>query len=101
MVIRTPADLGAVIRSARKRLDMDQTELAQKIGVSRWWLVEIEKGKPRAEIGLILRTLNALQISLGAEMTRKSATKVKKAAIKQHRSSIDIDQIIEKARRAN
>lgn len=101
MVIRTPADLGAMIRSARKRLDMDQTELARKVGVSRWWLVEIEKGKPRAEIGLILRTLNALQISLGAERTRKSVAKVKKAANKENRSSIDIDQIIAKARRAN
>jgi HTH-type transcriptional regulator/antitoxin HipB len=101
MVIRTPADLGAMIRSARKRLDMDQTDLARKVGVSRWWLVEIEKGKPRAEIGLILRTLNALQISLGAEMTGKSIAKVKKAANKESRSSIDIDEIIEKARRAN
>jgi HTH-type transcriptional regulator/antitoxin HipB len=98
MVIRTPADLGAMIRSTRKSLGMDQTELARKIGVSRWWLVEIERGKPRAEIGLILRTLNTLGINLGADTSRKRITKAQKAAIKL-RNPIDIDRIIEKARR--
>src|SRR5438874_7398337 len=66
MRIRTPADLGTLIRSTRKKLQLDQSTLAKKIGVSRLWLVEIEKGKPRAEIGLVLRTLDALGISLNA-----------------------------------
>ncbi len=63
MRIRTPADLGTLIRSTRKKLQLDQSTLAKKIGVSRLWLVEIEKGKPRAEIGLVLRTLDALGIT--------------------------------------
>jgi len=43
---------------------MDQTALAKKAGTSRKWLVEVERGKPGAEIGLILRTLKSLEISV-------------------------------------
>jgi HTH-type transcriptional regulator/antitoxin HipB len=51
MRIRALADLGALIRSTRKNFRLEQSTLARKIGVSRLWLVDIEKGKPRAEIG--------------------------------------------------
>jgi DNA-binding XRE family transcriptional regulator len=44
MRIRTPADLGALIRSTRKNFRLEQSTLARKIGVSRLWLVDIEKG---------------------------------------------------------
>src|SRR5438876_12446114 len=67
MRIRTPADLGALIRDRRTKLGLDQRSLAQKVGVSRQWIVEVEKGKPRAEIGLLLRTMHALGILLKAE----------------------------------
>ena len=43
---------------------MDQIALAQKAGTSRKWLVEVEQGKPRAEIGLILRTLKSLGVAV-------------------------------------
>ena len=45
MRIRTPADLGALIRDSRTKLGLDQKSLAEKVGVSRQWIVEIEKGK--------------------------------------------------------
>jgi len=60
MPIRTPADLGALIRDHRTRLGLDQKSLAQKVGFSRQWIVEVEKGKPRAASGLLLRTVDAL-----------------------------------------
>jgi HTH-type transcriptional regulator/antitoxin HipB len=64
MRIRTATDLGAFIRERRTKLGMDQIALAKKAGTSRKWLVEVEQGKPRAEIGLILRTLKALDVSV-------------------------------------
>src|SRR5271169_6694916 len=67
MRIRTPVDLGAFIRDRRIKLGFEQRELAEKAGVSRQWIVEVEKGKPRAEIGLLLRTINALGILLATE----------------------------------
>src|ERR1035438_7555420 len=64
MRIRTAADLGAFIRERRTTLGLDQISLAKKAGTSRKWLVEVEQGKPGAEIGLILRTLKSLEISI-------------------------------------
>jgi HTH-type transcriptional regulator/antitoxin HipB len=43
MTIRPPADLAALIRNTRKALRLDQSTLAKKIGVSRFWLVETKK----------------------------------------------------------
>lgn len=37
------------------------------VGVSRKWIIDVEKGKPRAEIGLILRTLDALGLRLSLD----------------------------------
>jgi HTH-type transcriptional regulator / antitoxin HipB len=64
MRIRTIKDLGAYLRARRTQLGMDQATLASKAGTSRKWLVEVEHGKPGAELGLVLRTLRALDIAI-------------------------------------
>jgi len=64
MVIRNSSDLGALIRDRRIKLGLDQISLAKKAGTSRKWFIEVERGKPRAEIGLILRTLKTLGVTL-------------------------------------
>lgn len=92
MLIRTPTDLGAVIRDRRRRRGLDQHTLATKIGVSRQWVVEVEKGKPRAEVGLVLRALDALGVALSIAPTDTAAGK--NAAP----GGVDIDQIVDKAR---
>jgi len=89
--IRTPSDLGALIRDRRTKLDLDQKALADMIGVSRQWLVAVEKGKPRAEIGLVLRALAALGISLDTDVTSKSKPNTGPAPV-------DIDSIVAAAR---
>lgn len=43
MRIRTPTDLGAMIRNRRTKLGLDQKSLADKVGVSRQWIVAVEK----------------------------------------------------------
>jgi HTH-type transcriptional regulator/antitoxin HipB len=75
MRIRTALELGALIRDARRGRGLDQGSLAREVGVSRQWIVAIEKGKPRAPIGLVLRTLNALRISLDVEISRPGGKK--------------------------
>lgn len=64
MIVRTPTDVGALIRQRRRALQLDQRSLAERVGVSRQWLIDVERGKPRAELGLILRTLDALGVRL-------------------------------------
>jgi HTH-type transcriptional regulator / antitoxin HipB len=90
MLVRTPADLGAVIRDRRKQLKLDQAALAKQIGVSRQWVIEIERGHPRAALGLVLRALDALNIRLDASSGQTD-----------HRRSgaVDIDAIVAKAKR--
>ena len=92
MRIRSPSELGALIRARRRQLGLDQSGLAEKVGVSRQWIIEIEKGKPRAAIGLILRTLNALGILLDAR--NEPARKAKPSA-----HEVDLDALIEAARK--
>lgn len=62
--MRTPQDFGALIRSARKEQGLDQAALATRMGVSRLWVNEVERGKPRAQLGLVLRALSVLGIAL-------------------------------------
>jgi len=64
MQIRTPLDLGLIIRDRRRRLELSQTDLARLVGVGRQWVVAIEHGKSGAELGLVLRTLSALGLAL-------------------------------------
>ncbi len=64
MFIRTPADLGAAIRDRRKSLGLSQSELAKRVGVGRQWLVAVEHGKPGAELALVLRVLDAINMPL-------------------------------------
>ncbi len=80
MRIRTATDLGAFIRERRTKLGMDQAALAKKAGTSRKWLVEVEQGKPGAEIGLILRTLKSLDISIDVEVDSPAETPPKSKA---------------------
>ena len=65
MIINTPRDLGAAIRERRKALGLDQIDLAERVGASRRWLIQVENGKSGASFGLLLRTMHAL----GMQMT--------------------------------
>ncbi len=64
--LRTPADIGATIRERRRSLGWDQATLAARVGVSRLWVNQVERGKPGAALGLVLRTLATLGIALDA-----------------------------------
>lgn len=67
MLLRTPIDIGSAIRDRRRRLGLGQDQLAARVGVSRKWIIDAEKGKPRAEVGLLLRTLDALGLHLSLD----------------------------------
>jgi HTH-type transcriptional regulator / antitoxin HipB len=96
MRIRTATDLGAFIRERRTKLGMDQIELAKKAGTSRKWLVEVEQGKPGAEIGLILRTLKSLEISIDMEANSSVATPLTTKA-----KAPDINSVLDSLKKAS
>lgn len=93
MLIRTPTELGAAIRDRRRGLGLGQAELADKVGVRRQWIIAIEKGKPRAEIGLVLRTLQALDLRLSIGPSGGDRPKSTPRTTRR----ISIDEIVESA----
>lgn len=66
MIVTTVLDLGAVIRDQRGAQGLTQRQLADRVGASREWIVRMEQGAPRTEVGLVLRALDALSIQLDA-----------------------------------
>lgn len=60
MLVNSVHALGAVLRGRRLDLGLTQAEVAARAGVSRPWLSRVEKGRPKAEIGLIMSVLDSL-----------------------------------------
>lgn len=57
-------DLSAVARGRRRELGLSQAELATRARVSRQWVSTFESGKATAEVGLVIRLLDALDLRL-------------------------------------
>lgn len=63
-MLRTVRDIGALIRSERENAGWTQAQLAQRVGVSRLWISEVERGKAGANLGSVLRTFAVLGVEL-------------------------------------
>jgi HTH-type transcriptional regulator/antitoxin HipB len=106
MRLRTPADFGAVIRDRRRKLGLSQQELARRVGAGREWMVALEKGKAGARLSLVLRTLDALGISLivdqpsgAGKRTAKKAAGTRRAVNRLGDRPVDIDRILDNLRK--
>jgi HTH-type transcriptional regulator / antitoxin HipB len=62
--IRSPADLGSTVRGRRTELRLTQADVAEAAGVSRAWLIDLEKGKPTVELSRVLGVLDALGLTV-------------------------------------
>ena len=62
--VPTPAELGRMIRTARKAAGLRQDELAGTAGVGVRFIVELEAGKQTAQLGKTLHVLRMLGCSL-------------------------------------
>ncbi|WP_005031970.1 helix-turn-helix domain-containing protein [Holophaga foetida] len=60
----TPSELGALVRRIRKAQGLRQDELAGAARVGVRFIVDLEAGKPTAQIGKALVVLDALGCSL-------------------------------------
>ncbi|MHA7834038.1 MAG: helix-turn-helix domain-containing protein [Algiphilus sp.] len=68
-LIRTSTDIGRLVREARLRQGLTQSEVAGALGVTQKWISNVEGGKDTAPIGSVLRLLAALGVSLTATHT--------------------------------
>lgn len=101
---RTTREIGLIIRERRKHLGIDQASLGRRVGVSRQWVISIERGKSSAEIGLVLRTLSALDLALNIDLVGEAANAHEAPLEKRKRtalltSEIDINAIVDRARK--
>lgn len=72
--VSDPAALGRVIRDTRRALRITQPDLALTVGVGVRFLVDIEKGKPTAQIGKVMQVLAALGIDLQLSLPNRPGT---------------------------
>jgi HTH-type transcriptional regulator/antitoxin HipB len=90
---------------ARKARGLTQAELARLAKVHQPKISEIEQGKPNAQLGLVLRVIAALDLSIvlgNEQQTAPTVTATKPAIIVDEPlpdASIDIDAIVDKLRR--
>lgn len=61
---RSPQQLGNVIRRARKKRGMSQSELGERAGLRQETISLIENGNPAAKLETILAVLSALDLEL-------------------------------------
>ena len=59
--IRSPQQLGAALRTARKQLGLTQPRLALAAGVGVRFIVDLEAGKPTLRLENVLRVIDALR----------------------------------------
>lgn len=64
--LQSVAELGAMVRKARKAMKMSQSEFADYAGVGRRFLSELENGKPSLEFDKVLACAKAAGIDLFA-----------------------------------
>jgi HTH-type transcriptional regulator / antitoxin HipB len=76
ITLRSAEQLGMAIRLRRQEKKLSQAALAELLGVERKWVLRLEAGNARAELGLVLKALKALglQASLGNEVGAPDAT---------------------------
>jgi HTH-type transcriptional regulator / antitoxin HipB len=79
MLLRSPADLGAAIKDER-------------VGASRQWVIDVEKGKQGSELGLVFRALSVLNMALQIAESRPEV---------DSRPGVDIDDIVKTARKSS
>jgi HTH-type transcriptional regulator / antitoxin HipB len=62
--ITTLRTLAVAVKGRRLELGLSQAQIADQARVSRQWINEFEAGKPTAELGLVLRLLDALGLDV-------------------------------------
>lgn len=63
--IRNEIELGAALRDRRESARLTQAQLAERAGVSRAFIIDIERGRrPRAELNRVLAVIRALDAAV-------------------------------------
>ncbi len=61
---RTPKQIGAIIRRARRNAGLTQAELGKKIGLRQATISKLEQGGAATQLGTLLDALTALELEI-------------------------------------
>ena len=96
MLVHNARELGLRMRDQRLELGLSQAALAKQIGVGRDWVIRVERGNAGAEIGLVLKALDALGLDLDV---RTAAAPMAPLADDGQPWAPDLAEILDRARR--
>lgn len=68
MKTTTVRDVAAVLKGRRKALGWTQAQLADRLGVGREWVIQLEGAKSTAEWGKVLRAIRELGLTLDLQV---------------------------------
>lgn len=77
--------LAHVAHERRLQLQLTQTELAERVGTTRRWIREFEAGKETAQVGVILRLFDALDLTIDVSVRATPR--------------VDLDEVLDRYRR--
>lgn len=64
--------LGALVKAHRKKKRMRQSDLAAKAGTGLRFIIEVEQGKPTAQVGKVLEVLECLGVRVAIDSPDKN-----------------------------
>ena len=97
--IQTPAQLGTALKERRIDCGESQSSIAKKAGISRAWMVALEQGAPGVSVGVILRVLNVLGLSMTVASANAEETSSRTA--KSKIQPVDLNQFLASLRHPN
>lgn len=100
-------ELGAAIRDRRHNLGWTQAALAENVGVTRDWVIDLEAGRGNPQLRHLLRALDILGLRLNVDCDRndQDAVVTTRAAERQERRVhpglpvVDLDEVLDAHRR--
>ncbi len=75
MNLKTPSEIGELVRNTRKDHKVTQKDLAAASGTGIRFIRELEKGKPTCELGKVLLVLSMLGIHLEAAVPKSFSSR--------------------------
>jgi HTH-type transcriptional regulator / antitoxin HipB len=94
--VATVQGIRAAVLGRRRDLGLSQAQLAERVGVSRKWLSEFERGKSTAELGLVLRLLESLDLQVTITPTARSGGDHADGRVPP--APVDLDALLEEYR---
>ena len=92
MTIHSPHALANTVRRRRLDLGLSQSNLADRVGVSRKWIIDVERGKSTVALSHLLRLLDALELDLSVAPRESPSRDARDAPPRA--STVDLDDLL-------